>query len=109
MRTLLILTVGLLALPTTAPAHSGGLAADGCHMDRSTGRRHCHRPPGATARRDPPPVQRFAGSGEKSRPATRRPFANCSEARAAGAAPVYRGDPGYAPRLDRDNDGVGCE
>ncbi|WP_436010281.1 DUF4236 domain-containing protein [Phenylobacterium sp. LjRoot219] len=36
-------------------------------------------------------------------------FANCSEARAAGAAPVRRGDRGYSPRLDRDGDGVGCE
>lgn len=36
-------------------------------------------------------------------------YANCSAARAAGAAPVMRGDPGYAPKLDRDNDGVGCE
>lgn len=36
-------------------------------------------------------------------------YANCSAARAAGAAPVRRGDPGYAPKLDRDNDGVGCE
>lgn len=36
-------------------------------------------------------------------------FANCSAARAAGAAPVRRGDPGYAPHLDRDHDGVGCE
>ncbi|MFC3270257.1 excalibur calcium-binding domain-containing protein [Vulcaniibacterium thermophilum] len=29
--------------------------------------------------------------------------------RAAGAAPVRRGDPGYAPHLDRDDDGIGCE
>ena len=36
-------------------------------------------------------------------------YANCSAARAAGAAPVMRGDPGYSPKLDRDNDGVGCE
>ena len=36
-------------------------------------------------------------------------FKNCSAARAAGAAPVYRGDPGYAAHLDRDDDGVGCE
>ena len=36
-------------------------------------------------------------------------FANCSEARAAGAAPVRIGDPGYASHLDRDDDGVGCE
>ena len=37
------------------------------------------------------------------------PFENCSAARAAGAAPVRRGDPGYAGHLDRDGDGVGCE
>lgn len=36
-------------------------------------------------------------------------YANCSEARAAGAAPVRIGDPGYRPGLDRDGDGVGCE
>ncbi|MDP9386411.1 MAG: excalibur calcium-binding domain-containing protein [Actinomycetota bacterium] len=36
-------------------------------------------------------------------------YRNCSEARAAGAAPVRRGDAGYAPHLDRDDDGVGCE
>lgn len=33
----------------------------------------------------------------------------CKDARAAGAAPLYRGDPGYRPQLDRDNDGVACE
>ena len=37
------------------------------------------------------------------------PFANCDEARAAGAAPVHRGQAGYAPHLDRDNDGIGCD
>ncbi|CAN7332906.1 excalibur calcium-binding domain-containing protein [Rhizobium sp. LjRoot254] len=37
------------------------------------------------------------------------PFPNCAAARAAGAAPVYAGDPGYQPKLDRDHDGVGCE
>lgn len=37
------------------------------------------------------------------------PFKNCAAARAAGAAPVHRGEPGYGPHLDRDNDGIGCE
>lgn len=37
------------------------------------------------------------------------PFANCDAARAAGAAPVHRGDPGYSSRLDGDNDGTACE
>jgi hypothetical protein len=36
-------------------------------------------------------------------------FRNCDAARAAGAAPVHRGDPGYAAHLDRDGDGSGCE
>jgi micrococcal nuclease len=36
-------------------------------------------------------------------------FKNCTAARAAGAAPVHRGDPGYGSHLDRDDDGVGCE
>ena len=36
-------------------------------------------------------------------------YKNCSEARAAGVTPLYEGDPGYAPHLDRDNDGIACE
>lgn len=36
-------------------------------------------------------------------------YANCSEARAAGAAPIREGEPGYAPHLDRDGDGIACE
>ena len=36
-------------------------------------------------------------------------YDNCSAARAAGAAPVRTGDPGYGRHLDRDGDGVGCE
>jgi hypothetical protein len=36
-------------------------------------------------------------------------FANCSAARAAGAAPVHVGEPGYGRHLDRDGDGIGCE
>lgn len=36
-------------------------------------------------------------------------FRNCTEARAAGAAPLYRGRPGYRPEMDGDGDGVACE
>ena len=36
-------------------------------------------------------------------------FRNCEAARAAGAAPLYFGEPGYRPALDRDRDGVACE
>ena len=36
-------------------------------------------------------------------------FANCTEARAAGYEDIKKGEPGYAPKLDRDKDGVACE
>ena len=36
-------------------------------------------------------------------------YANCTAVRAAGAAPILRGAPGYRAGLDRDGDGVGCE
>lgn len=36
-------------------------------------------------------------------------YANCAAARAAGAAPLHRGDPGYRVGLDRDGDGIACE
>ena len=37
-------------------------------------------------------------------------YANCAAVRAAGKAPLHRGDPGYeTPRLDRDGDGTACE
>lgn len=36
-------------------------------------------------------------------------FSGCSEARAAGAAPIHRGSPGYRPEMDGDGDGVACE
>lgn len=92
--------LALVAGPFSDPleAHGGRLAADGCHNDRKNGGRHCHRSPSAaqtTASRTP------GGSNAH--------YPNCAAARAAGAAPVRRGDPGYGRHLDRDNDGVGCE
>lgn len=36
-------------------------------------------------------------------------YKDCDAARAAGAAPLKRGEPGYRPGLDRDNDGIACD
>lgn len=36
-------------------------------------------------------------------------YGSCAEARAAGAAPLHVGEPGYRSGLDRDGDGVACE
>lgn len=36
-------------------------------------------------------------------------YANCDAVRAAGKAPLLRGQPGYSSSLDRDGDGIACE
>lgn len=36
-------------------------------------------------------------------------FRNCAAARAAGAAPIREGQPGYRVELDADRDGIACE
>jgi len=99
----------LLMANETSAAHGGGLDAQGCHHDRKHGGYHCHR--GNAARAPAPnfapasvPSQRLRDDDNDS-----TYYANCSAARAAGAAPVRRGDPGYVRHLDRDGDGVGCE
>lgn len=62
----------------------------------------------------PPPTKTVTKTAEAPEPRTTAPapdvyYGNCDEARAAGDAPLYRGDPGYGPHLDRDGDGVACE
>lgn len=58
---------------------------------------------------DPEPAAPPPEEPAVEQPATTTSYANCDAARAAGAAPVRRGDPGYGSHLDRDGDGVGCE
>jgi len=98
----IVIAAFLIGVPTSLPAHPGGLNADGCHTNRKTGDYHCHRGDGSGTKADrrSPVASLTSGSGA---------FRNCSAARAAGAAPVRRGDPGYGTHLDRDGDGVGCE
>lgn len=36
-------------------------------------------------------------------------YASCAEARAAGVAPISKGQPGYSTRLDADKDGIACD
>ncbi|WP_371133041.1 excalibur calcium-binding domain-containing protein [Hydrogenophaga sp.] len=105
-----------LALPGAAWSHGGGLNAEGCHNNRKTGDYHCHRSGGGSqnsrSSADSAPGFGFAPKGVPgSRPAVGpgASFSNCAQARAAGAAPLRRGEPGYGPHLDRDRDGVACE
>ena len=114
MRTtaLLLAYLGLL-IAADSHAHGGGLNSEGCHNNRKTGDYHCHRGGGGSAPRQDL-VPRYQDSAPRLDPSpsksdTGRAFRSCSEARAAGAAPVGRDDPGYGPHLDRDGDGIGCE
>jgi len=36
-------------------------------------------------------------------------YKNCTEAREAGVTPLFKGEPGYSKKLDRDGDGIACE
>jgi hypothetical protein len=58
-----------------------------------------------TTRPAAPPTTRTT----TTKPPTSVYYRTCADAKAAGAAPLYRGDPGYRPELDRDRDGVACE
>lgn len=42
-------------------------------------------------------------------PPVRVHYPNCSAVKAAGAAPIRAGEPGYSRKLDRDGDGIACE
>ena len=96
MRCVFALSILMALVPIgAAGAHGGGLAADGCHNDKQNGGRHCHR---STAQE--PPQRAYSGAVY---------YPNCTAARAAGAAPVLYGQPGYGRHLDRDGDGKGCE
>ena len=65
-------------------------------------------PPATTA---PPTTP--APAAPPSTPPTTRPggpqYRTCLDALMAGALPLRRGDPGYSPHLDDDNDGTACE
>lgn len=102
LRAMLVLCLSF-PLAQMAHAHGGGLDANGCHTEKKTGVYHCH---GAKAPPPPRTASTFVGSSQ-ARSSTE--YANCSEARAAGAAPVRSGDPGYSRKLDQDGDGIGCE
>jgi hypothetical protein len=63
--------------------------------DHAPGPRHSARSRGA--------------EGGEPKAASGASYGSCAQAKAAGAAPLYAGQPGYAKKLDRDGDGVACE
>jgi hypothetical protein len=72
------------------------------------------QPPVAVPPADPPADNGGGngdgGSGGDVGDVKDRYYANCAAAKAAGAAPLRRGqDDGYRRALDRDNDGIACD
>ena len=93
---LIAIGAAIFWLASSAHAHSGGLAADGCHNDRKNGSRHCH---GGSS----------AGQTKAASNGSDVYYPNCTAARAAGAAPINREQLGYGNHLNRDDDGKACE
>ena len=51
----------------------------------------------------------YLGKTSPSSGSSAQVFVTCAAARAAGAAPLRKGQAGYNPKLDGDGDGVACE
>lgn len=56
-----------------------------------------------------PPAAPAAPAPLVEAPASGAYYQNCSAVRAAGAAPILAGQPGFQSKFDGDGDGVGCE
>ena len=97
----------LVSTPTETPSETSSEASEGASPDTEP----------TTEEPEPAPVEPAEEPAEE--PAAPAPapepapapvhLSSCKQAREAGSAPLYRGDPGYNPKLDRDNDGVACE
>jgi len=97
----------LVSTPTETPSETSSEASEDASPDTEP----------TTEEPEPAPVEPAEEPAEEPAAPTPAPepapapvhFSSCKQAREAGAAPLYRGDPGYNPKLDRDNDGVACE
>lgn len=56
-----------------------------------------------------PPPAGGAGPVPEPQAAADVYYPGCNAVRAAGAAPLYRGQPGYREEMDGDDDGIACE
>ena len=87
------------ATPTTTPRTTTATRTPDADVDRP-------RTPRPVAPRTAPRAAAGSSGGSSGGGGY---YANCSAARAAGAAPLRAGAPGYRAALDRDKDGVACE
>ena len=88
-----IVALALLAIPSNAPlaaarARAGNAAGSPCIRGRTSSLSRCRGSTAGDRRADVPAISRR---------------------RAPGVPPICRGQPNYAPRLDRDRGAVACE
>lgn len=57
----------------------------------------------------PAPVVPAPVAPAPAAPKTEVSYASCAAAKAAGAAPIQSGQPGYSKKLDKDGDGIACD
>lgn len=55
------------------------------------------------------PIAVKAGLARARQPQIGDSWGGCDDARAAGTAPIYSGEPGYRDNMDGDGDGIACE
>lgn len=55
------------------------------------------------------PLAVSAGIARARSPQQGDHWGGCNDARAAGTAPIYAGEPGYSSEMDGDGDGIACE
>ncbi len=125
--------VWVMAAPGPAPveasaeAAGGAVAADAAEVSSPGASPVIAPEPPLRQRRESPPARDAApynvvrsaygpeapASGSATRSATRSEssvyYRGCREVRAAAAAPLYRGQPGYREGMDGDGDGIACE
>ncbi|WP_346619969.1 DUF1524 domain-containing protein [Blastococcus montanus] len=58
---------------------------------------------------EPLPAATAVADQPETAPSDGASYADCGAVRAAGAAPIHVGDPGWRPSFDGDGDGIGCE
>ena len=107
------------ASASAAAAAEASASAAAAEASASAAAAEAEPPEPAVQKEEPAPVEepaqepaqapRQSGQNPDSEGAAGAYYANCTEAKAAGAAPLYRGEPGYREKLDRDKDGIACE
>jgi hypothetical protein len=99
---------GTIVLVLVGAAAVGGVVGFGSLATTSEGRAAVAKSAAAVAT-GAGAVAATAGFKRSREPQANDFWSGCNDARAAGTAPIYRGEPGYRPEMDGDDDGVACE